>query len=60
MSLRGVESGVGNKRFMLWVEYLECCIIPPIIRGLMVCVRDRGWMVEVLGQSDWADQVMKS
>ena len=56
----GVSSGGREEEFVVGVGCLGGGCIPPIIRRLMVDVRDRGWVFKVLGQSDRADQGRKS
>ena len=55
-----LKNVIGEEGFPLLVSFPRACIIPPIIRSLVVDVKDRGWVFEVLGQDDRADQGRKS
>ena len=35
---------------------MEFGVVPPVIRGLMIVVRDQVGLVEVLTQGDWSEE----
>ena len=58
----GEGSNIGGRkeRFVLEAWCPRGGPIPPVIRSLMVDVKDRGWVIEVLNPGDRADEVRKS